>query len=94
MATLASIGIKQQDGSYKNYTISIGEKLDKFGNNVSMYVEQTKEERDNKTPKKYVGNGKVIWNDGIIMNAKELKKNETPSPTPEPATQIDYDLPF
>lgn len=32
---------------------------DKFGNDVTVYVNQTKEEREAKTDKVYVGNGKT-----------------------------------
>lgn len=74
MGALIAIGIKGSNGKYYNYTISINDNTDDYGNNVSMWVEQTVEERNNKVPKQYVGNGKVIWTDGTIKLA--TKKGE------------------
>lgn len=75
MASIISIGIKGKDGKYVNYTISIQDELDRYGNNVSMYVEQSKEERDGKVPRQYVGNGRVVWHNGDIKTFKELENN-------------------
>jgi len=74
MSALISISVKQIDSTFKKYTISISDTSDQYGNNVSMYEEQTKEERELKTPKKYFGNGKVFWNDGKIINAIKKEK--------------------
>jgi hypothetical protein len=74
MSSLISISVKQNDSTFKKYTISISDTSDQYGNNVSMYEEQTKEERELKTTKKYFGNGKVFWNDGKIMNAIKKEK--------------------
>ena len=69
MSTLIKIGIKDRSGKYKDYMISVSDELDRFGNNVAMYVEQTKEERDAKVKRTYVGNGRVVWTDGKIETA-------------------------
>lgn len=74
MSALISISVKQNDSTFKKYTISISDTSDQYGNNVSMYEEQTKEERELKTTKKYFGNGKVFWNDGKIINAIKKEK--------------------
>lgn len=74
MSALISISVKQNDSTFKKYTISISDNSDQYGNNVSMYEEQTKEERELKTTKKYFGNGKVFWNDGKIINAIKKEK--------------------
>jgi hypothetical protein len=66
MGALLSIGIKGKDGKFKNYTISISDTPDKFGQNVSMFEEQSAEQRAAKEPKTYIGNGKVFWTDGKI----------------------------
>jgi len=66
MGALLSIGIKGKDGKYKNYTVSISDTPDKYGQNVSMFEEQTAEQRAAKEPKNYIGNGKVFWTDGKI----------------------------
>lgn len=51
-----------------------------------MYKEQTKEQRDAKAPKEYIGNGKVFWTDGKITKAV---KPDAPGDAPE-----DDSLPF
>jgi len=69
MSALIDLSIKGKDGQYTNYTISISDETNQWGQNVTMYLRQTKEERDAKQPKKYVGNGRVVWNNGTIVNA-------------------------
>lgn len=69
MSALIDLSIKGKDGKYTNYTISVSDETNQWGQNVTMYVKQTKEERKSKQPKKYVGNGKVVWNNGTITNA-------------------------
>ena len=76
MATLINFGIKQSDNTYKYYTASINDELDKYGNNVAITEQQTKEQRDAKEKKVYVGNGKVAWTNGKIEVAS--KKEDTP----------------
>lgn len=59
-----------KDGAvYINLTMAVNEET-RYGNNTSIYVNQTKEEREAKKQKQYVGNGKVVWNDGNITNAE------------------------
>ena len=72
-------------------TISTNDDSNQFGQNVSSYVSQTKEQREAKKDKFYVGNGKVFWTDGkIVVGAK---KEETHNATP--ITEDDNsDLPF
>jgi len=87
MSALATIGIKGKDGKYKDYTISISDFTNDYGQNVSMYDEQSKEEREQKVPKKYIGNGKVYWTDGKISVAERQKQSES-------TQKVDEDLPF
>jgi len=63
--------IKGKDGAvYYNFTISINDET-RYGNNVSFTDSQTKEEREAKMPKNYLGNGRVIWTkDGTIQVAE------------------------
>ena len=60
-------------------------KLTNGGQNVSLTDSQTKEERDAKKSKNYLGNGNVVWTDG---NIKAVKK-ET-----QQAAAVEVDLPF
>jgi hypothetical protein len=95
MSSLIKIGIKDKNGNYVNYMVSIQSEVDKYGNNVSMYLEQTKEEREAKAKRTYVGNGRVIWTDGQIKvapnpNAPEnsgadIGNSPTQASVPEPA---------
>lgn len=71
MSALFSFGIKQPNGSYKNYTGSVQDKTDQYGNNLAIYEEQTKAQREAKAPKKYIANGKVFWTDGSIQVAEK-----------------------
>jgi hypothetical protein len=50
-------------------TFSIADET-RYGNNVSAFDSQTKEERDAKKPKDYLGNGKIFWTDGKISVAE------------------------
>jgi hypothetical protein len=74
MSAILNFSIKQEDGTYKYYTASINDQLDKFGNNVAITLQQTKEQREAKEKKVYVGNGKVAWTDGKIEVAKKEDK--------------------
>tara|TARA_R110002012_G_scaffold6734_3_gene32160 strand:- start:6546 stop:6833 length:288 start_codon:yes stop_codon:yes gene_type:complete len=62
--------IKGKKGVYYNFTIAINDET-KYGNNVSMYDAQTQEERQAKAQRNYLGNGKVVWNNGTIVNAEK-----------------------
>ena len=66
---------------YYSISISVNDEADKFGNDVAIITNQTKEEREAKAPKVYLGNGKTVW-----------KSNGSPAPASVPAT--DDDLPF
>ena len=63
--------IDGRTGKFLNVTITINDEIDKFGNNASIFESQTKEEREAKTPKNYLGNGKVIW-------TSDKKNNDLP----------------
>lgn len=75
MATLATISLKQADGSYKKLTLNISDTTNQYGQNISIYEEQTKEQRDSGVKKNYLGNGKVFWTDGKISVAEKKQDN-------------------
>ena len=62
--------VKGKKGVYYNFTIAINDET-KYGNNVSMFDSQTQEERDAKAQRNYLVNGKVVWNNGTIVNAEK-----------------------
>ena len=78
-------------GKYLPITITLNDELDQFGNQGPVVVEQTKEERDAKAPKTYLGNVKVVWTNG--SNVEPAPRDNNSAPAPAPATAED-DLPF
>jgi hypothetical protein len=80
---------KLREGKYLDITTNVEDATNKFGQNVSTYESQTKEEREAKAKRTYIGNGKVVWTDGTITVAEKQDK-------PKEATQEEpaKDLPF
>ena len=78
-------------GKYLPITITLNDEVDQFGNQGPVVVEQTKEERDAKAPKTYLGNVKVVWTNGNKVDVAPRDGNSAPAPAP--ATTED-DLPF
>ena len=76
-------------GKYLPITITINDELDQFGNQGPVVVEQTKEERDAKAPKTYLGNVKVVWTNGT--NVESAPRDGAPA---APAPKVEEDLPF
>lgn len=64
---------KLKDGKYLNVQISVNDTTDNYGNNVAITVNQTKEEREAKEKKTYLGNGKVVWTDGVVKTAEKVE---------------------
>ena len=81
-----------QKGKYLPITITLNDELDQFGNQGPVVVEQTKEERDAKAPKTYLGNVKVVWTDGNNVDTAPRDNNQ-PAAAPAPAA-VEEDLPF
>ena len=79
-----------QKGKYLPITITLNDELDQFGNQGPVVVEQTKEERDAKAPKTYLGNVKVVWTNG--SNVEPAPRDNQSAPAPAPAET--EDLPF
>ena len=77
-------------GKYLPITITLNDEVDQFGNQGPVVVEQTKEERDAKTPKTYLGNVKVVWSNG--QNVEPAPRTDMPAPAPAAAPADD--LPF
>ena len=79
-------------GKYLPITITLNNEPDQFGNQGPVVVEQTKEERDAKAAKTYLGNVKVVWTDGNNVDTAPRDNNQS-APAPAPAA-ADADLPF
>jgi hypothetical protein len=92
MSALVNFSIKNESGVWVKYTMSINEKMDDYGNNASIFIAQSKEDREAKVKKNFVGNGKVAWTDGNIVKAEFVEKtNSTIQSTSE---KLGSGLPF
>ena len=97
MATLLGLSIdvtkidksKLVNGKYLNLTVSVQDETNQYGQNVSAYHEQTKEEREAKANRDYLGNGKVFWTDGNVTKAITPLPNEM-----NQANEVEDDMPF
>lgn len=67
--------VKQKNEKGLAITVSVSDETNQYGQNVSSWISQKQDERNN--TKTYVGNGKVFWNNGVIKNAE--KQNQTQS---------------
>jgi len=71
-------------GTYLNLTVSINDEQDKFGNTVSAWQSQTKEQREAKENRNFLGNGKILFD-----------SDESKAPQPKAVAQEEsMDLPF
>jgi hypothetical protein len=86
--------VEGQKGKYANVTISINDEVDQYGNLASIYESQTKEEREAKAPKVYLGNAKLVWTTEGGSTAKQTPPAQTPSPSSEAKVEEGDDLPF
>ena len=85
--------INGKKGKYLPITITVNDDLDQFGNQGPVCVDQTKEERDAKEAKTYLGNVKVVWTNG--ENVAPAPRDAAPAPPKQaPVPDEVEDLPF
>jgi hypothetical protein len=77
MSSIISVGISKDkitfnEKGWANVTIFVQDETNQYGQNASAAMEQSKEDRENKAPKTYIGNGKVVWTDGNISAAERV----------------------
>ena len=85
--------INGKKGKYLPLTITVNDDLDQFGNQGPVCVDQTKEERDAKEAKTYLGNVKVVWTNG--ENVEPAPRDAAPAPPKQaPLPDEVEDLPF
>ena len=67
----------------------MNDELDQFGNSGPVVVQQTKEEREAKVAKVYLGNVKVVWTNGdnVAVTPKDNVQQAAPA-------KAEVDLPF
>lgn len=86
--------INGKKGKYLPITLTLNDELDNFGNNGPVIVAQSKEERESKAGKVYLGNATVAWTNG--QNVEAAPRDGQPQQrqaAPAPAIE-DIDLPF
>ena len=69
---------------------TINDEVDQFGNQGPVIVQQSKEEREAKSEKVYLGNAKVVWTNGDNV---DVAPRENAAAPPAQAQPVD-DLPF
>jgi len=78
-------------GKYLPITITVNDEPDQFGQQGPVCVDQTKEEREAKTAKTYLGNVRVVWTNGEFPD--KIPYDGATQAKPAPKVEAD-DLPF
>jgi len=84
-------------GKYYPLTVVINNELGQYGDSGYIQTEQTKEEREAKQPKTFLGNVKVVWTDGQnVSNANQdgRQTNVEMLQNMSDAKAVEPDLPF
>ena len=85
--------IQGKKGKYLPITVTINDEVDQFGNHGPVVVSQTKEEREAKEAKTYLGNVQIVWTNGQIAQPAPRDQKAQPVKTESLQEQED-DLPF
>ena len=87
--------INGKKGKYLPIAITVNDEVDQFGNHGPVVVDQSKEEREAKVAKVYLGNSKVVWSNGTFPEPVKLDQSAAAAaPQPQAASQVEDDLPF
>lgn len=81
-------------GKYLPITITINDEADKFGNQGPVTVSQSKEEREAKAAKVYLGNVKVAWTNGVSVKVDSGQQQTAPQRQAAKKEEVFDDLPF
>ena len=85
--------IEGKKGKYLPISITVNDEVDQFGNIGPIIVDQSKEERDAKVEKVYLGNTQVVWTNGAFPEPNRQDQAQPAAATPPPPQPVD-DLPF
>lgn len=76
-------------------TIKLTDESNDYGQNVQMWAEQSKEQKDAGTPRYFCGNGRVTWTDGTITLGKKKDEGFQANANSQPAlNEPKDDVPF
>ena len=86
-------------GKYLPIAITVNDEPDQFGNQGPVIVDQSKEEREAKAAKTYLGNCKVVWTNGTFPDPIPYDGPGAAKPKPVAGTStsniaVEEDLPF
>lgn len=87
---LKTVNAKNEKGV--EITVSINDDTNNYGQNISAYVAQSKEQRESKKQRFFVANGKTFWTDGSIKVAE--RKDAVNAPAGQQASENEVNLPF
>ena len=86
--------IDGKKGKYLPITITLNDEPDQFGNQGPIIVAQTKEERETKTQKTYLGNVQVVWTNGDNVAAAPREGQPQQAQAAKAPAAVEDDLPF
>ena len=98
MGAIISVGINKDkltfnEKGWANIDIFLNDETNVYGQNASAAMSQSKEQREAKEAKQYIGNGKVVWTDGTITKAERVDQGVTANEQSTAGRQTP-DLPF
>tara|TARA_R110000772_G_scaffold74599_2_gene162472 strand:+ start:9420 stop:9716 length:297 start_codon:yes stop_codon:yes gene_type:complete len=98
MSAIISLGINKDklvfnEKGWANVTVFLDDSTNPYGQNASAIMEQTKEQREAKEARIYLGNGKVVWTDGTIKPADKVER-QTSASEQSTSGRATPDLPF
>ena len=83
--------ITGKKGKYLPITITVNNDVDAYGNHGPVAIAQSKEEREAKEPRTFLGNASVVWTDGEFP--QPVKRDQQQEAPAQPQVAQD-DLPF
>jgi hypothetical protein len=86
--------ITGKKGKYLPISISVNDEPDQFGNQGPVIVDQSKEERDAKVAKTYLGNCRVVWTNGTFPEPVGNPQADNSVNVQQPVQDVKEDLPF
>ena len=81
-------------GKYLPITVTLNNEVDQFGNNGPIIMAQTKEEREAKEPKVYLGNVQIVWTDGNNVDVAPRDNVPVKTKPVQVKKEVEDDLPF
>jgi hypothetical protein len=81
-------------GKYYPVTVVINNEVGEYGDSGYIMTEQTKEQREAKEQKSYLGNVKVVWTDGENVSTTVRSEPQASMQMQQPMQTEEPDLPF